>query len=253
MSLRSVVARAVPARLRPWLRRQAGRLRAPFHRGSAVTCPCCGGSFRAFLAGGVRRREGVRCPRCDSLERHRLVWLYLLRRTDLLSAPHRVLHVAPEPQFHERLADRANLDYVSADLASPLARERFDVVDIPYPDGSFDVVICNHVLEHVPDDARAMRELRRVLAPDGWAVLQTPVHSDREKTLEDPAVSDASERERLFGQPDHVRIYGRDFFERLEAAGFRVTRDRFARELSVEERTRYGLRKGEAVTVCTPG
>lgn len=246
------MGRAVPRRLEPALRRLAGRLRAPFYRGDAVECPCCGGRFRSFLPGGVRRREGVRCPRCDSLERHRLLWLFLEQCTDLLTTPQRVLHVAPEPQIGHRLAALPHLEYVSADLDSPLAQERIDVTDIPYPDGHFKAVICCHVLEHVPDDRRAMRELRRVLAEDGWAILQTPVHVENAHTIEDPGITDPEERRRRFGQPDHVRIYGRDFTARLAEAGFRVHRDPFARRLGAETRRRHGLRRSERVLVCVP-
>ena len=250
-TLRRTAARWLPRRWVPPLRRLAGALRAPFHRGGRVECPCCGGRFRGFLPGGARGRPGARCPRCGSLERHRLLWLYLEQRTDLWTRPHRVLHFAPEPRLARRLTRAPNVEYLSADLHSPPAMRRIDVTDIPFPDGAFDVILCCHVLEHVRDDRRAMRELRRVLAPGGWAVLQTPVESRRETSLEDPGSSGPEERRRLFGQADHVRVYGRDFFERLAEAGFAVRRDPWVRELEPEQVQRWGLRAGEQVTVCT--
>ena len=229
----------------------AGRLRAPFHRGNRVECPCCGGRFRGFLRGGVRGREGARCPRCGSLERHRLLWLYLEERTDLLRRPQRLLHVAPERRLAARLASAPQLRYVSADLASPLARVRMDLVRIPHPDRSFDAILCCHVLEHVVDDRRAMRELFRVLAPGGWAILQTPWRKGRAVTYEDPALADPASRRRAFGQPDHVRVYGCDFLERLAEAGFAVERDPWVRELGAARVRRFGLRASEDVLRCT--
>lgn len=228
------------------------RLNARLHRGNRVECPCCGGRFRRFLPGGVRRREGARCPGCGSLERHRLIWLFLERFSTLYVKPHRVLHVAPEEQLARHLARQPNLTYVSADLDSPIAMERVDLTRIPHGDASFDVVICCHVLEHIPDDRRAMRELRRVLAPSGFGVLQTPVHS-MDRTDEDPRVVDPEERRRRFGQPDHVRRYGRDFHDRLREAGFRVHRIRWtSKVLGPAAAERFGLRLGEAVIVVTP-
>lgn len=232
------------------LRNAVGRVRAPFYRGDRVECPCCGGRFRAFVSGGVRRRSGASCPRCHALERHRLLWLLLERFTDVYTAPHRLLHVAPEPRLAARLAAQSNLDYTSADLSSPHAMEHFDITEIPYPDASFSAILCCHVLEHVPDDARAMRELRRVLKPGGWAILHTPMHHELEKTIEDPSITDPEERRRRFGQPDHVRIYGRDFGDRLAAAGFLVHRFKIAKHLG-EDSKRYGLHKSEGVSVGT--
>lgn len=230
------------------MRSVVGRVRAPFYRGNRVACPCCGGRFRAFVSGGVRRRSSASCPRCGSLERHRVLWLLLEFFTDLYDEPHRMLHIAPEPQLAARLAAQANITYTSADLASPHAMEHFDITDIPYPDATFSVIVCCHVLEHVPDDARAMRELRRVLKPGGWAVLDTPVHHDRATTDEDPSVTDPAERKRRFGQPDHVRIYGRDFSDRLVAAGFLVHRFKIAKRLG-DDAERFGLHKSEGVTI----
>jgi SAM-dependent methyltransferase len=228
------------------------RLNALRYRGNRVECPCCGGRFRRFVSGGVRRREAARCPGCGSLERHRLLWLFLERFSTLYLKPYRVLHVAPELQLARHLARQPNLRYLSADLDSPIAMERVDLTRIPHPDASFDVVLCCHVLEHIPDDHRAMRELRRILAPGGFGVLQTPVHS-MDETLEDPDVTDPEERRRRFGQPDHVRMYGRDFHDRLRAAGFRVHRLRWSiKELDPAEVERFGLRLGEAVIVVTP-
>jgi SAM-dependent methyltransferase len=183
------------------------------------------------------------------MERHRLLWLFLRERTDLLDGPHRLLHLAPEPVFHRRLSVLPGLDYVTADLDSPLARDRVDVTALPYADDSFDAILCNHVLEHVPDDRRAMRELHRVLRPGGWAILQVPIRSGRATTYEDPTVTGPAERRRAFGQEDHVRIYGRDYEERLAEAGFRVRRDRFVRELPDAQVTRMGLKR-EDVFFC---
>lgn len=232
------------------VRSVVGRVRAPFYRGDRVECPCCGGRFRAFVSGGVRRRAAASCPRCGSLERHRVLWVLLERYTDLYSAPHRMLHIAPEPRLAAHLAAQPNIEYTSADLASPHAMEHFDITEIPYPDATFSAIVCCHVLEHVPDDARAMRELRRVLRPGGWAVLDTPVHHDRAVTDEDPSVTDPEERRRRFGQPDHVRVYGRDFAARLADAGFLVHRFKIAKRLG-DEAERYGLHKSEGVTIGT--
>jgi SAM-dependent methyltransferase len=215
---------------------------SPASRSAVLTCPCCGGSYERFNPFGVRPRANARCPGCGALERHRLLWLYFNERTNLCSGQRlSVLHVAPEAIFQAAFRRMPNLHYVSADIESPLAEERIDIMDIPRPDETFDVILCNHVLEHVADDHRAMRELRRVLKTGGWAILQSPMESGLDTTFEDPTVTDPKERERLFGQHDHVRLYGRDYGKRLESAGFDVTIDRFCAELSPDLRRQHAL------------
>jgi SAM-dependent methyltransferase len=238
----SPLARAAErARLRVWAR---------LARGEGVECPCCGGKFRRFVPYGVRpRRPRAQCPACGSVERHRLIWLYLRERTDLFVRAQRFLHVAPEASFQARLRAIPGLRYASADLASPLADVRADVQLLPFADGAFDALFCHHVLEHVPDDRAALRELLRVLRPGGWALLQSPIRSGRAETDEDPSVVDPRERERRFGQRDHVRLYGRDYADRLRSAGFAVEPDRFFKSLPPEQRERYGL-KGETIWHC---
>ncbi len=211
-----------------------------------VECPICGWRFREFLPHGLQRRENARCPRCSSLERQRLMYLYLQRRTDFFDRPLQVLHFAPEPYFMD-FGTRDNLDVVTADLDYPHVDVNLDITGLPMRDGTFDVVICSHVLEHVPDDAAAMREIHRVLKPGGWAVLMVPYDRSQAETFEDPSVTDPAERVRLFGQYDHVRLYGRDYADRLRDAGFMVTEDELAREV---DRHRYGL-LDEPVHVCT--
>lgn len=215
-----------------------------------LTCPCCNTRCEQFRPFGLTPRPNAMCPHCGALERHRLLWLYFRDRTRLFEGtPLSVLHVAPEAVFRDAFRQLPHLAYVSAGLESPPADERIDIMDIPRPAATFDVIICNHVLEHVADDQRAMRELHRVLRPGGWAVLQSPMDSRLAATLEDPSVIDPRERQRLFGQHDHVRLYGRDYGDRLREAGFTVKVDRFFADLSDEVVRRHAL-LDEDIYVC---
>ena len=226
------------------------RLFAPLlYRGDAVACPVCGGQFSRFLPYGskVAFRQNVLCPHCLSLERHRLLWLYLQQRTPLFSQPMRLLHIAPEQCFHKRFKAIKHLDYVTGDLESPLAEHHFDLHDIPFPDQHFDAVICNHVLEHVADDHRCMQELFRVLKKGGWAIMQVPIDYSRDSTYEDASIRSPEDREKHFWQKDHVRLYGKDYPDRLREAGFTVKVDDFVNELPKEERERYRLQEVEKI------
>lgn len=222
------------------------------HRGSLRYCPCCDSNLSRFRPFGLIPRPEALCPVCGSLERHRLMYLYLQAKTDLFDGRHkRMLHVAPEPQLSRLFSRRPAIEYLSADLQNPAAMVKMDVTDIQYPDESFDVIYCSHVLEHVLDDVTAMAEFYRVLKPGGWAVLQVPITAER--TLEDPAVTSPEERERMFGQWDHVRRYGPDYKERLVAAGFLVEVDDFVRELGDTKILHYGLMANEDVYICRKG
>jgi hypothetical protein len=223
-------------------------IRAFAHRGDAVRCPCCDGSFDAFIR--HRGRPHAKCPRCGALERHRLLWLYLTERTSLLSSRSSLLHFAPEPAFARRLKRDPGLRYVTADIDSPLAMDKVDIMDMPYADGSFDAVLCNHVLEHVDDDRLAMREIRRVLRPGGWAILMSPIDARRATTLEDPGITTPAARHRAFGQSDHLRLYGRDFATRVAEAGFAVRTDRYVEQLDPALVSRCGLRREDDEAFC---
>lgn len=252
MALLCVARRAqslIPARHRLPVRLLYFRARSVLFRGDAVHCPCCGGRFSRFLDVGSPRRAAA-CPRCDSRERQRLLHLYLHERTRLFSDPLRVLHVAPEDCLQPILRGLKNLDYLSADLSPGAAMVTMDLMDIRFPDESFDVILCSHVLEHVPDDRRAMRELHRVLRPGGWAILQVPVDPSRATTLEDPAVTAPAERAQLFGQSDHVRVYGRDYAARLREAGFAVQVVPFAADLPPAVARASGLDEHEQIFHC---
>ena len=151
------------------------------YAGRGVECPVCGAHYRRFMPYGyVNPRGNALCPRCLALERHRLMWLYLKNETDFFETPARLLHVAPERCFLKRFEKLPALDYVTADLESPLAKVKMDIQRIPFPDGEFDVIFCNHILEHVDDDRRAMREMYRVMRPGGWGIMLSPVNMERE-------------------------------------------------------------------------
>ena len=223
-------------------------------RGNNVTCPVCDISYRKFLPyGRLNPRENALCPDSLSLERHRLMWLYLKDKTNFFSDNLKVLHIAPEICFIDIFKKMNNLDYTTADLESPLAEVKMDVHEIPFEDHSFDVVFCNHVMEHVDDDIKAMSEINRVLKKGGWAIIQSPQDYSRTETLEDPSITDPKERERVYWQSDHVRLFGLDYGQRLEKGGFKVKEDKYVMELPAETVRRYALPPNEIIYFCERG
>ncbi len=217
-------------------------------KGSEVTDPIDGRQFRKFLPYGYENpRENVLSPSTLSLERHRLLWLFLKNKTDFFTKSAQVLHFAPEQAFHKRFKIMQNLEYTTTDLNSPLADVKADICNLPFKENSFDVILCNHVLEHIPNDARAMDELYRILKPGGWGIFQIPQDLSRDKTFEDDTITDKKERAKIFGQYDHVRVYGRDYFDKLRTAGFHVEEIDYTAELGPEAVERYRLAKGELI------
>lgn len=220
-------------------------------RGKKYTDPIDGKSFKSFLPYGYgKQRPNVLSPSTLSLERHRLLWLYLKNETDFFTSNKKVLHFAPEQAFYKRFRQLKNLDYTTTDLLSPLADVKADICDLPFEDNTYDVILCNHVLEHIPNDTKAMQELYRVLKPNGIAILQIPQDLNRETTFEDNTITDKKERAEIFGQYDHVRIYGRDYFDKLRSIGFKVEEVDYTSKLSSEKIDKYRLAKGEIIPVC---
>jgi len=194
---------------------------SPFYRGNKFEDPIDGNRYRKLLPyGQLVKRENALAPLSMSLERHRLIWLYLKKKTTFFSEKQRFLHVAPEYCFLRKFKKLNNLDYITGDLISPWADVKMDITDIPFGDNEFDMAMCNHVFEHVDEDHKAMTEFFRVLKPGGWAIFQVPIDINREVTYEDDSITDSKEREKHFWQHDHVRLYGRDYGARLAKAGF---------------------------------
>ncbi|MBD1261808.1 class I SAM-dependent methyltransferase [Maribacter polysiphoniae] len=217
-------------------------------RGNKYTDPIDGKRFRTFLPYGYESpRDNVLSPSTLSLERHRLLWLFLQKETDFFTEHLKVLHFAPEQAFYKRFRNLGNLDYTTTDLNSPLADVEADICNLPFADNTYDVILCNHVLEHIPDDEKAMQELYRVLKPGGWGIFQIPQDLNREHTFEDDSITDRKERARIFGQYDHVRIYGKDYFDKLRTIGFEVKEVDFNKNLSPEEIDRYRLAATEII------
>ncbi|WP_299246634.1 class I SAM-dependent methyltransferase [uncultured Aquimarina sp.] len=222
-----------------------------FLRGNKYTDPIDGKSFSKFLPYGYgNQRDNVLSPSTLSLERHRLLWLYLQNETDFFSAKAKVLHFAPEQAFYKRFKNLKNLDYTTTDLNSPLADVKADICNLPFATNEYDIIFCNHVLEHIPDDTKAMQELLRVLKPGGMAILQIPQELSRATTFEDNSITDPKERAKIFGQYDHVRVYGKDYFDKLRSIGFQVNEVDYTNDLSKEEVIKYCLAAGEILPVC---
>ena len=222
-----------------------------FLKGDKFTDPIDGKSFKMFLPYGYgNQRNNVLSPSMLSLERHRLLWLYLNNETDFFTAKKKVLHFAPEQAFYKLFRNQKNLEYTTTDLLSPLADVKADICNLPFEDNAYDVILCNHVLEHIPDDTKAMQELFRVLKTNGMAILQIPQDLNRATTFADDSITNQKERAKIFGQYDHVRIYGRDYFDKLRSIGFTVIEEDYTNKISPELVEKYCLAKGEIIPVC---
>ena len=244
-------------------------------KGSRFTDPIDGKSFRMFLPYGYgNQRNNVLSPSTLSLERHRLLWLYLQNETDFFqseldsdspvtqnkriklrkdaetSSALKVLHFAPEQEFYKRFKKQTNIEYTTTDLLSPLADVKADICNLPFEDNSYDIIFCNHVLEHIPDDTKAMQELFRVLKPGGMGIFQIPQDLSRASTFTDDTIVDQKERAKIFGQYDHVRVYGRDYFDKLRSIGFKVIEEDYTHKIAPELVEKYCLAKGEIIPVC---
>jgi SAM-dependent methyltransferase len=221
------------------------------HRGEAVQCPICGHSFDRFK--DAWNRPNVLCWRCGSHERHRAQWLVLTGARNLLRDARSLLHFAPEWALRHHLQALPGVRYVTADLQMDDVDLRLDITTLDLPDASFEAVICSHVLEHVDDDAAAMRELARIIAPGGWCLVMVPLDLERETTYEDPTITTPEERRRAFWQPDHVRLYSADIGDRLEAANFDVERIQPEREFGSETLRRCRIHDNDEIWLCRPG
>jgi SAM-dependent methyltransferase len=243
-------------------------------KGTNFTDPIDGKSFKSMLPYGYEtQRNNVLSPSTLSLERHRLLWLYLNEQTDFFkselvsdssftntkriklrdaetNSALKVLHFAPEQSFYKLFRNQKNLEYTTTDLFSPLADVKADICDLPFEDNQYDVILCNHVLEHIPDDTKAMQELYRILKPGGMAILQIPQDLSRATTFADDSITDQKERAKIFGQYDHVRIYGRDYFDKLRSIGFKVVEEDYTNKIAPELVEKYCLAKGEIIPVC---
>ncbi len=207
-------------------------------------CPVCGNFSRKFRHFGLLPREDAQCVICGALERHRFLWVYLQKRTNLFEKkPKHVLHVAAEQCYEQTFRELFGQGYLTADLHNPAAMVKMDITNIQYPDQSFDVIFCNHVLEHIHNDILAMSELLRVLKNDGWAILLVPITS--EKTFEDPTITNPLDRRDAFGQEDHVRRYGPDYADRLRKAGFLVKITKSDDLFKDNEIIEFGLSQGK--------
>jgi SAM-dependent methyltransferase len=220
-------------------------------KGNTFTDPIDGKSFRTLLPYGYgNQRNNALSPSTLSLERHRLLWLYLQNETNFFTAPKKVLHIAPEQCFLKRFKSLKKLDYITADLYSPIADVKADICNLPFQNDAFDVVLCNHVLEHIEDDKKAMSELYRVLKPGGFGIFQIPQDLNRDKTYEDFSITNPTERAKHFGQYDHVRVYGKDYFNKLRAIGFKVSEIDYSAKINPNLVEKYCLTKGEILPVC---
>lgn len=221
-----------------------------WYKGNKYEDPIDGKTFSSFLPYGYENvRENVLSPSTLSLERHRLLWLYLNRELQVFTKPLKLLHFAPEQCFYKRFRNSDNIDYTTTDIESPLADVQADICELPFEDNQYDLILCNHVLEHITNDTKAMQELYRVLKPGGTAVLQIPLDINRKETFEDDSITDPKQRAQIFGQYDHVRVYGMDYFNKLESIGFKVEAVDYTTTLSSKEIDRYRLAAGELIPV----
>ncbi|MDR2836265.1 MAG: class I SAM-dependent methyltransferase [Bacteroidales bacterium] len=222
----------------------------PFYLGNKVECPICKKHYRKFLPYGNNAGVNRLCPNCLSLERHRLIWIYLNKKTDFFQANHKFLHFAPEQPFIKRFKKLKNLNYTTADIVSPIADLHIDILKTGLESNNYDIIFANHVLEHVENDIFAMKEIFRLLKSGGWAIMQVPINFKSQITDEDPNITDPKEREKRFGQYDHVRYHGLDYPNRLESVGFIVEKFEVEKIFSQNQIERIRLDKNEILYIA---
>jgi SAM-dependent methyltransferase len=254
-----LIKKLVPKFIIKWERNYRKKRRLKLYGGDKVLCPICNSTFIEFGPYGLAPRKNASCLNCGSLERHRLLWLYFNEKTDLFNNDKkiRILHFAPEKAFYDMFSSNHNIDYNPCDLSPEsydykgnVVVKKVNIVNIPFEDNYFDVILCNHVLEHIPDDSLAISELYRVLKKGAWAILQVPIDYNSEITYEDFSINTPKGREKAFGQFDHLRLYGRDYKDRLMKAGFIVNEDDFIKSFTPDDLFRYGLMDSELVYYC---
>ena len=247
-----------PKRLRKYVKKIIQKKEIKAYKGNNVFCPMCQSQFRVFATYGVEKRENARCLNCNSLERHRLLWKYLNEKTTLNDGSKvKMLHFAPQRSYLKAFSENKNIEYTPADL-NPETYEYFDIIkinkanvmEIPFEDNSYDVVICNHVLEHVDNDKVAMAELFRVMKSGGWGIFQVPIDYGFEISYEDPSITDRNVSEKACGKYDHLRLYGRDYKNRLESVGFIVNEDDYVNSFSDKDIKKFGFSKKERIYYC---
>jgi len=229
------------------------------YAGKGVICPICKSEYRVFQTFGLERRKNAKCHQCDSLERHRLMYKYLEDKLGLFDSSKKIklLHFAPEKMLYNLFSGLEHIDYYPCDLDASrysygggVKIHAVDITKIPFEENTFDFIICNHVLEHIPDDRLAMSELYRVMKKGGEGYYQAPIDYNRESTYEDFSITSPSAREKAFGQEDHVRWYGHDYKDRLKESGLTVKEDRYVEQFPKEEIFKFGLDPKELIYYC---
>lgn len=253
--IKSIIPKTIKVKYKAYIKRQVAKQIV----GDNVFCPICESYFKYFASFGLSDRKNARCHNCNSLERHRLLYLYMKVRLNFfnLNKNLTVLHFAPEKFFYNIFSNNNMIDYVPCDLEPEIYNYKgltevvkVDITQVPYDDETFDFIICNQVLEHVSNDSLAMRELFRVMKKGGSGIFQVPIDYNSDKTYEDFSITLPKEREKAFGQHNHVRWYGKDYTKRLEKVGFKVTEDDYIKSFSSEELFKYGLTPTEMIYYC---
>ena len=221
-----------------------------FFKGTKFSDPINNKSYSYFFPYGYnKQRKNALCPGTFSLERHRLLWLYLKKETDFFNSNNKILHFAPEQCFHKFFKSFFK-NYTTTDLNSPIVDIKADICNLPFNDNSFDYILCNHVLEHIYDDEKAMKEIYRVLNKNGIAILQVPIDINSNYTHDGRDIDNKQDRNKLFGQYDHLRMYGLDYFKKLKKVGFKVKNIDYLSKLKKEEVEKFSLINSGTIPVC---
>lgn len=244
--LKRIYKSLVPEKARLSIRRSLNKTHSIFYLGNNYSCNLCGKSFRKLKSKGNREiRFNAECPYCGSVERTRLLLFYLEKETTFFTKENHLLQIAPHWQLRKIFRQLKNIHYVNGDLNPACADEQMDITAIPYPDNTFDYVICSHVLGHVPNEALAIKELHRVLKPDGTALILTLINWNSPTTYESDENKTPEQRLQAYSEPDLVRLHGADFADRLRKEGFTVDPIDYAKTLDEETNRRYSLGNGD--------